>query len=77
MDITFAVFDPAPGCTAFTVADHVHPQPSLLHEEEGSLRRKRADLTVSLRVREETQAPSRGSITSASAAVFHKNNNEL
>lgn len=38
------------------------PQPSLLYEEEGSLWRKRADLTVSLRVRHEQRAPARGSI---------------
>ena len=48
------------------------PQPSLLHEEEGSLWRKRADLTVSLRVRDEQLAQTRGSIQSAPAVVLHK-----
>ena len=48
------------------------PQPSLLHEEEGSLWRKRADLTVRLRVREEQQGTSRGSVTTAPAVVLHK-----
>ena len=48
------------------------PQPSLLYEEEGSLWRKRADLTVSLRVRDEQLAQTRGSIQSAPAVVLHK-----
>ena len=48
------------------------PQPSLLHEEEGSLWRKRADLTVSLRVRDELRSQTRGSITSAPAVILHK-----
>ena len=48
------------------------PQPSLLHEEEGSLWRKRADLTVSLRVREEQTAPARGSISTAPAVIIRK-----
>ena len=48
------------------------PQPQLLHEEEGSLWRKRADLTVSLRVREEQRGPVRGSITTAPAVVLHR-----
>ncbi len=47
------------------------PQPSLLHEEEGSLWRKRADLTVSLRVRYEETGRARGSIQSASAVIFY------
>ena len=47
------------------------PQPSLLHEEEGSLWRKRADLTISLRVRDEQTAPARNSIISAPAVIFH------
>ena len=39
------------------------PQPSLLYEEEGSLWRKRADLTVSLRVEEkETHPVRRGAV---------------
>ncbi len=48
------------------------PQPSLLYEEEGSLWRKRADLTIQLRVRDEQTAQARGSITSLPAVVFHK-----
>ncbi len=47
------------------------PQPALLHEEEGFLWRKRADLTVSLRVRDEQTAPARNSIHSAPAVIFH------
>ena len=43
------------------------PQPSLLHEEEGSLWRKRADLVISLRVRQEDRGPGRGSIISPPA----------
>ncbi len=48
------------------------PQPQLLQEEEGSLWRKRADLTVQLRVREEQQGAARGSIQSAPAVVLHR-----
>lgn len=48
------------------------PQPSLLHEEEGSLWRKRADLSISLRVKDEQRAQSRGSIRSTPAVVFRK-----
>ena len=48
------------------------PQPSLLHEEEGSLWRKRADLSISLRVREEQTAQERGSITAAPAVIIKK-----
>ena len=48
------------------------PQPQLLHEEEGSLWRKRADLTVQLRVREEQRGAVRGSIQSAPAVVLHR-----
>ena len=47
------------------------PQPSLLYEEEGSLWRKRADLTISLRVRDEQTAPARDSISTASAVILH------
>ena len=47
------------------------PQPSLLHEEEGFLWRKRADLTISLRVRYEQSAQARGSVNSAPAVIFH------
>ncbi len=50
------------------------PQPTLLHEEEGSLWRKRADLTVSLRVREEERSQARSSITTAPAVVIRKGN---
>ena len=46
------------------------PQPSLLHEEEGSLWRKRADLTIALRVRHEETAQGRGSITTAPVIVI-------
>ena len=49
------------------------PQPSLLHEEEGSLWRKRADLTISLRIQYETQAQSRGAIQSAPAVRIIQN----
>ena len=47
------------------------PQPTLLHEEEGSLWRRRADLTISLRVRDEQTAPARGSITVPPAVILH------
>ena len=46
------------------------PQPALLHEEEGSLWRKRADLTISLRVRHEQSAPARNSISTAPAVIL-------
>ena len=49
------------------------PQPVLLHEEEGSLWRRRADLTVSLRVREEQRGTARQSITTAPAVVIRRN----
>lgn len=48
------------------------PQPALLHEEEGSLWRKRADLTISLRVQDEQQAQSRGSITVAPTVIIRR-----
>ncbi len=48
------------------------PQPSLLHEEEGSLWRKRADLTVSLRVRQEDRAQARNAVTTAPAIILNK-----
>ena len=48
------------------------PQPSLLHEEEGSLWRKRADLTIQLRVADEQRAQARGSIASAPAVILRK-----
>ena len=49
------------------------PQPALLHEEEGSLWRKRADLTISLRIQYETQAQFRGAIQSAPAVRIIQN----
>ena len=48
------------------------PQPSLLYEEEGSLWRKRTDLTVQLRVRDEQRSQARSSIISPPAVVFHR-----
>ncbi len=48
------------------------PQPQLLHEEEGSLWRKRADLTIELRVREEQNGPTRSSINTVPAVIIHK-----
>ena len=48
------------------------PPVALLHEEEGSLWRKRADLTVSLRVRQETAGPARGTVKAAPAIIMHK-----
>ena len=48
------------------------PQPSILYEEEGSLWRKRADLTISLRVRDEQRGESRGSIRTAPAVIIHR-----
>ena len=48
------------------------PQPSILYEEEGSLWRRRADLTISLRVRDEQTAPARGSISTAPAVIIRK-----
>ena len=47
------------------------PPVVLLHEEEGSLWRKRADLTVSLRVRQETAGPARGAVKVAPAIIMH------
>ena len=47
------------------------PQPSLLYEEEGSLWRKRADLTIQLRVRDELRSQARNSINSPPAIVIH------
>lgn len=48
------------------------PQPSILYEEEGSLWRKRADLTIQLRVREEEQAQTRNSITVAPVVIIRR-----
>ena len=47
------------------------PPPSILYEEEGSLWRRRADLTISLRVREEQRFSARGTIQSVPAVIFH------
>lgn len=46
--------------------------PSILYEEEGSLWRRRADLTIPLRVREEQHSSARGSITTAPAVIINK-----
>jgi len=48
------------------------PQPSLLYEEEGTLWRKRADLTISLRIQYEQQSPDRRSITTTPAVILHQ-----
>jgi len=48
------------------------PQPSILYEEESSLWRKRADMTISLRVRDEQRGEARGSVTVAPAVILHK-----
>ena len=50
------------------------PQPALLHEEESSLWRKRADLTVQLRVRDEQRGQARGNITVAPDVIIKKGN---
>ena len=50
------------------------PQPVILHEEEASLWRKRADLTVSLRVRDEQTGQASDSITVAPATILRKGN---
>ena len=48
------------------------PLPSILREEEGSLWRQRADLTVSLRVSYEQSASSRGSINVVPAVIIRR-----
>ena len=49
------------------------PAPQLLYEPEGSLWRRRADLTISLRVRDTlVYSAGRGAITSAPAVILHK-----
>ena len=48
------------------------PQPFILYEEEGSLWRKRADLTISLRVQYAIQAPERNSIMFPPAVLVHR-----
>lgn len=47
-------------------------QPTLLHEEEGSLWRKRADLTISLRVRDELSGQARNAITTAPTVIIRR-----
>lgn len=46
------------------------PQPTLLHEEEGSLWRKRADLMIPLRIRYEQQSRIHNSITTAPVVIL-------
>ena len=49
------------------------PSPQLLYEPEGSLWRRRADLTVSLRVRDTLIYSSRrGAVESPPAVIFHR-----
>ena len=49
------------------------PAPQLLYEPEGSLWRHRADLTISLRVRDTlVYSAGRGAITSVPAVILHK-----
>ena len=49
------------------------PAPQLLYEPEGSLWRRRADLTISLRVKDTlVYSTSRNAITSAPAVVIHR-----
>ncbi len=48
------------------------PQPALLHEEEGSLWRKRADLTISLSVLDEQRSGPGGSVRTLPAVLLHK-----
>ena len=48
------------------------PAPQLLYEPEGSLWRRRADLTISLRIRDDlVYSVSRGAITSPPAVIIH------
>ena len=49
------------------------PQPSILYEEEGSLWRKRADLTVSLRAEEKETHPVRRGAVAVPPAVIIQN----
>ena len=49
------------------------PAPQLLYEPEGSLWRRRADLTIPLRVRDDlVYSVSRGAITSPPAVILHR-----
>ena len=74
--IRSALFLDGPGCPRrilraagiFPVPDP--PQPVLLYEEEGSLWRRRADLTVSLRVADVQAGPETGSVSSAPQAIL-------
>ena len=51
------------------------PAPQLLYEPEGSLWRKRADLTILLRIKDTLiYTPGRGAITTAPAVILHKTN---
>lgn len=47
------------------------PQPSITYEDEGSLWRKRADLIISLRVRDEQQYGSINAINVAPVTIIH------
>ena len=48
------------------------PSPQLLYEPEGSLWRRRADLTISLRIRDDlVYSTGRGAITSPPAVIIH------
>lgn len=47
-------------------------QPAILHEEDGSLWRKRADLTVSLRIRDEQRGQAGGAILSPPAVMVRR-----
>ena len=50
------------------------PEPLLLHEPEGSLWRRRADFTISLRAEEkETHPTRRGAVGSVPAVILHLN----
>ena len=48
------------------------PPPQLLYEPEGSLWRRRADLTVSLRAAETLEASERSSVTTIPAITIHR-----
>ena len=51
------------------------PSPQLLYEPEGSLWRRRADLTISLRIRDDLVYPTnRNAISSVPAIILHKTN---
>ena len=48
------------------------PQPIIFYEEEGSLWRRRADLTISLRVQDEQISQARSSITAAPEVIIRR-----